>query len=139
MKVECVIADGALLPTHYSSLGYTAETVFALKRAHVYEVYGTSVWCSIVSILVVDEDDFPTWYPAEVFKVVDDTVPGNWFFNYYSDNEFGVQAIWGPERLVKDDGFYEALNDRDPSALHIFRSKVMRSNHAESAGSRESA
>jgi len=33
----------------------------------------------------------------KVFKVVDDTVPDNWFFKYYSDNQFGVQAVWGPE------------------------------------------
>jgi|SRR5579862_3130457 len=121
MKVECIITDGSLLPKFCGPLGYTAETVFALKPARIYEVYGTSVWRSMVSVLVVDEDDLPTWYPMEVFKVVDDTVPGNWFFKYYSDNQFGVQAVWGPERLVRDDGFYDALNDRDPSALHVFR------------------
>ena len=124
MKVECVITDGALLPKRYISLGYAAETVIALKRGQIYEVYGTSIWHSIVSVLVVDKDDFPTWYPAEVFKVVDDTVPGNWFFKYYSDNEFGVQAVWGPECLVKDDGFYDALNEREPSALHTFRKEL---------------
>jgi hypothetical protein len=126
MKAECVITNGALLPTHYSALGYTAETVIALKVGQVYEVYGTSVWRSIVSFLVMDGDEIPSWYPAEVFKVVDDTVPDNWFFKYYPDNEFGVQAVWGPERLVKEDGFYDALNDRDPSALHRFRMELCR-------------
>jgi len=88
-------------------------------------VYGTSVWRSIVTFLVAEEDDFPTWYPAQVFKVVDDTVPDNWFFKYFSDNQFGVQAVWGPELLVKEDGFYDALNDRVPSALHRFRMELM--------------
>ena len=125
MKAECVINDGSLLPTHYSALGYTEQTVIALKVGQIYEVYGTSVWRSIVSVLVVDEDDSPTWYPAEVFKVVDDTVPDNWFFKYYPDNQFGVQAVWGPELLVKEDGFYDALNDRVPSALHRFRMELM--------------
>jgi hypothetical protein len=124
MKAECVITDGAMLPAYYGSLGYTAETVIALKRGKIYEVYGTSVWRSIVSFMVVDEDDFPTWYPAEVFKVVDDTVPENWFFKYYPDSQFGVQAVWGPERLVREDGFYDQLNDRDPSALHVFRTAL---------------
>jgi hypothetical protein len=124
MKAECVITNGALLPAYYSALGYTAETVIGLKLGQVYEVYGTSVWRSIVSVLVMDEHEFPSWYPVEVFKVVDDTVPNNWFFKYYPDNEFGVQAVWGPERLIKDDGFYDALNDRDPSALHLFRTEL---------------
>jgi hypothetical protein len=124
MKVECVITDGSLLPKRYSSLGYGAETAITLKRGQVYEVYATSVWRSIVSVLVVDEDDFPTWYPAEIFKIVCNTVPGDWFFKYYSDNEFGVQAVWGPECLVKDERFYDALNDREPSALHTFRKEL---------------
>ena len=125
MKAECVITNGALLPAHYSALGYTADVVIALKVGRIYEVYGTSVWRSIVTFLVAEEDDFPTWYPAQVFKVVDDTVPDNWFFKYFSDNQFGVQAVWGPELLVKEDGFYDALNDRGPSALHRFRMELM--------------
>ena len=124
MKAECIITDGALLPTHYRELGYSAETVIALKVGQIYDVYGTSVWRSIVSVLVVDEDESPMWYPVEAFKVVDDTVPENWFFKYYSGNRFGVQALWGPERLVKEAGFYDALNDRDPLALRIFRTEL---------------
>jgi len=124
MKAKCVITNGALLPAHYSALGYTADVVIALKVGRIYEVYGISVWRSIVTFLVAEEEDFPTWYPAEVFKLVEDTVPNNWFFKYYPDNEFGVQAVWGPERLVKEDGFYDALNDRDPSVLHLFRTEL---------------
>ena len=124
MKAECVITDGARLPTHYSALGYTAETVIALTVGQAYEVYGTSVWRSIVSFLVMDGDEIPSWYPAEVFKVVDDTVPDNWFFKYFSDDQLSLQAVWGPERLVKEEGFYEALADGDPTAVHTFRTEL---------------
>jgi hypothetical protein len=125
MKAECVITNGALLPARYSALGYTAHVVIALKVGRIYEVYGTSVWHSIVSFLVMDEDESPNWYPAEVFKIVDDTVPDNWFFKYFSDDQLSLQAVWGPELLVKEDGFYDALNDRVPSALHRFRMELM--------------
>lgn len=125
MNVECIIVEGNLLPKRYISSGYTAETKFALRLGNIYEVYATSVWRSIVSILVVDEDELPTWYPAEIFRVVDGKVPSNWFFKQYHDNECGLQAIWGPESIVKNDEFYDVLNDRDPSALHYFRTNFL--------------
>ena len=124
MKAECVITNGALLPARYSALGFTAHVVIALKVGRIYEVYGTSVWHSIVSFLVMDEDESPSWYPAEVFKIVDDTVPDNWFFKYFSDDQLSLQAVWGPERLVKEEGFYEALADGDPTAVHTFRTEL---------------
>lgn len=124
MRVKCIITDGSLLAERYRCLGYEAETMIAVESGKVYEVYATSVWRSIVSVLVVDEDDFPTWYPAEVFEIVCNSIPGDWFFKYYSDNEFGLQAVWGPEYLVKDERFYDALNDREPSALHTFRQEL---------------
>ena len=123
MKVRCVINNGALLPSRYNALGYTAETVIALRLDKIYQVYGTAIWRSSVSVLVVDEHEFPSWYPVEAFKVVDDTVPNNWFFRYFPNSEFSVQAVWGPERLVKEEGFHDALNDRDQSALQIFRTE----------------
>jgi hypothetical protein len=126
MKVQSLITDGALLPKKYSAAGYTAKTTFALTIGKTYEAYGTSVWRSIVSVLVMDDDDFPTWYPMEVFTTVDETVPDGWFFKYFTDSEFSLEAIWGPERLVKEEGFYDALSDRDPSALHKFRTELSR-------------
>jgi len=126
MKVKGLFTNGALLPKEYSVADYTAKTTFAVTIGKTYEAYATSVGRSIVSVLVLDDDDFPSWYPMEVFTIVDDTVPEGWFFKYFADSEFSVQAIWGPERLLKEEGFYDALNNRDPSALHMFRSALCR-------------
>lgn len=124
MKAECIITDCSLLPMHHSGEGYTRDSVIALKIGKVYEVFATSNTSSTISLLVMDEDEFPRCYPAEVFKIIDDTVPNNWFFRYFPDNEFNIQAIWGPERLVRDDGFNDALMDRNPTALHLFHTEV---------------
>lgn len=73
------------------------------------------------SYRVIDDIEEPILLPKIGFKVVDDTIPENWIWNRFSDDEYYADPPGLHER-----GFYEAYFDGKPEARKMF-SEAMRS------------
>jgi hypothetical protein len=64
----------------------------------------------------------PILYPRQAFRVVDQTVPNNWVWDRYSEDEYYA----GPKELERP-GFYEDYFDGNQEAVKQFDEFVRRS------------
>ena len=68
--------------------------------------------------LILGEADCPSWYPVELFEIIDDRIYFDWMFSYRGGE--GISAIWGYEELVRDEDYIYNLEDREEMAIRIF-------------------
>ena len=120
MDIKCKANMGAALSPECLVLGYTEESEFYLIIGKNYQVFAMALWHSVIVFLIVDESGRPAWQPSELFSLVDARLPEEWFFTEYSNEESGVQAVWGYEALIFDPDHYDLLTEYDPGALRVF-------------------
>jgi len=119
MRVKCLANRGiALLPGNLH--GNTTESIFHVVVGKEYLVFAMAIWMTHVSVLLSDENHLPNWYPLELFSVADPRLPNDWLFAEDLRNEYGLQAVWGYERLVQEPSHYDALLERIPEELKYF-------------------
>ncbi len=126
MIVKCLATNGLALFPRTLGLGYNRESNFApLKVGEEYIVYGIDLWKGNLHYLVVPRykgvDQYPSFFPSEVFKVIDGRIPDSWYFNWEGTQE-ADEATWGYRELV-DPTHHDDLQERDPDALKIFKSR----------------
>jgi hypothetical protein len=112
------------LPESHRELGYSQSTRFDLKRDRVYFVGGICIWGRAIHYLLdPEEDGFPGWYPASLFKIVEGKLPSNWHFTFRQEPATrSISAVWGYAELMSPSHF-EALVERNPEALGVFRER----------------
>lgn len=119
MKVKCEANTGANLSEKTYEIGYTTETMFELKKHEFYTVYGMCQWRNSLHFLIKgEENNYPSWYPAELFTVSDKKLPLEWYFDFYTDND--ISAVWGYKELVEDESHFDELMERKNDALRVF-------------------
>ena len=133
MRVQCSANTAAALSTRHFRLGYTDQSVFDLEKGGEYRVFGISVYRDVIHYLVVDRTERPNWYPAEMFRVTDVTLPVGWGVVSRPENVDGLQLLVGYGALVEDPTHYDALIERDPAAMMIF-SREVRTNSSSDGG-----
>lgn len=121
MKIICTSNTGADLSSGHALLGYTKESRFSLVVGCEYIVHAMSIWRSTLMVLLVDESQLPNWYPIESFEISDGHLPCDWFFRRFQDEESLLRAIWGYQQIASDPSHYDALIERVPDALRVFR------------------
>jgi hypothetical protein len=117
LKVLCEENTGANLTKGTYEIGYTKESVFELEKSNNYTVYGMCQWRCSLHFLIMG-DNFPSWYPAELFNVVDNRLPLEWYFNYNLDSD--ISAVWGYKELVDDENHFDDLMERKHDAIKVF-------------------
>lgn len=132
MTVICINNTGRSLPPRYFDDGYTKDSVFHVTVGNQYTVFGIELWRSVIVVLVLDDTELPCWYPIDLFTISDPHLPADWFFASYPGNDLLVRAVWGYEHLVMDTLHHDALADRDPKAMKIFRQEVLKTRGSES-------
>lgn len=121
MKVICEFSNGQNLSEEYWEIGFSKKTIFDVNIGSEYLVYGISLWRKQFFYLICDEYNLPNWYPAEIFKVVDNRISKNWKFKlseFY--DEYSVEALIGYPELIDIENHYAELIERDSEALKIF-------------------
>ncbi len=124
MKVQCQTVDArSLLAEHYAA-GYSDQTDFGQTLAvdEVYTVYGVCVWVQGLVLYLLDPSgtSVPSWYPAELFRIVDAGLAPAWRAWHRPDSSYHVVALFGYYELVEDASHYDALLERDSVALRLF-------------------
>lgn len=94
-----------------------------IEKGKEYCVYGilfrdNSPW---FYICLDEEDDYPTPYPAELFRVVDNNYSSFWKLSFVSFPSGQVCSSIVFDEWSKDTSFYERLLDDDPEAISVFR------------------
>lgn len=121
MKVTCIENSGKFLSEKALMLGNTVETIFELEIGTNYFVYGIIIWKGVLHYLVIDQEgNLPSWYPAEIFHVSNNLLPLEWYFNYYSELDHDISAIWGYKELVVDEDHFDNLIERESEAIKVF-------------------
>lgn len=65
------------------------------------------LWCNVIHVLLSDKDNLPNYFPMELFPIIDYPLPVDWIFLNVSDNDCGLQSIWGYEQLIVNDARYD--------------------------------
>ncbi len=120
MKVKCLCNTGeGLFVTTKKYSGDTDETKYPLKVNEVYTVYGQGILNGILYYLIIGTyEDLPSWYPAELFLVIDKIINVDWYYRFNSSHI--ATALWGYYELIYDDMHYENLIMRDHKAVSVF-------------------
>lgn len=120
MKVKCLFNTGiGFSKNTLLNMGCTIYTELPLTIDEIYIVYGQIISRGILKYLIKgSKENLPSWYPAEIFEVVDSLLPFEWYFKYNKTNE--ISAIWGYQELVSDDKYLEKLVEREDDAIRIF-------------------
>lgn len=120
MKIKCIANTGEkLLLSTLNNSGDSCQTKYSIKVGETYTVYGQNITNGILKYLIIGTyEKLPTWYPAELFELVDPALPIEWYYQY--DVHSIVSAIWGYKELALNDTHYDALLEREPEAINIF-------------------
>ncbi|MDE6761377.1 MAG: hypothetical protein K2J90_11990 [Lachnospiraceae bacterium] len=119
MVVKCLSNSGdAFIKATLGQKGGTKRTVLPLKVNSIYTVYGQMLSEGIMEYLILGEANYPSWYPVELFEIIDDRIYFDWMFNYRGRD--GISAVWGYEELVRNEEYIYNLEDREEMAIQIF-------------------
>jgi hypothetical protein len=131
MRVLCNAKKARMSPKERPMAAFETESEFDLTISKEYTVFATAIWDTMILLLLADDYGLPNWHPVEIFSLTENRLPDDWFFSTTVANEHGVQAILGYKRLIEDPTHYEALLERDQSALNIFNQERARKETAD--------
>jgi hypothetical protein len=83
VEIRCVTNTG-VEPIAGRGLWFSARTVFPVRRQATYVVLGLGVFNAGLVYLIPDDQEYPSWFPAQLFETQDATLPPGW-------------AIWVPD------------------------------------------
>jgi hypothetical protein len=75
------------------------------------------VWLFIHTVL---SSECPYPYPAEMFDIVDASLPAGWWITFETQTSGLVIKRISFRQWAQDGGFYEKLVDRDTQALEVY-------------------
>lgn len=125
MRVRCTANTGGALPLPClnDAIGISASSNFSVTVGRDYAVYAITVFKGNTWYYVLNDDghQYPVWQLAQLFDVVDPTIPESWEYGFVQpDNaEPGFPLISFPE-WAQDHYFYERLVDGDQATADIF-------------------
>lgn len=103
-------------------LAYNRDAVARLTVETQYRVCAMSLYAGSVMVLVCADTGLPDWYPIQLFRVEDSSIPNEWRFAFYRDSAH-LQALWGYEDMIDDESHYDGLLEREVRALEKFFSR----------------
>ncbi len=138
MKVKCIGNTGEILrPYEYSTLkeemlgrfGATGFSTYGqLDIGKVYLVMGIIIFKTYQAYLI-DDNDFISACPCQLFEIVDDKVNSNWHFRLIEQDENiypFVQGVFGYYELCFDKKSYENLIvEKDEEYQQIYFKRKM--------------
>jgi hypothetical protein len=127
MKVLC-IANNILCLDNNNTINRLKKYInlsdgqLNLELNSEYVVYGILFRdnCPWFYLCLDEDDESPTPYPAELFKILDDTIPSCWKLFYKNiDGKIKTEIVF--LEWANEPNFYERLVDSDPVAVKTFK------------------
>ncbi len=120
MRVRCIAHSGKSLPDNYidSRLTLYSTQKFDITVGKEYVVYGLTTYFNKVWYYICDDNrDYPIWYPAPLFEVVDNRASSFWKYRFdLADNSI----LFAFEEWVSDLYFYDRLTDGEAVEVATF-------------------
>ncbi len=102
----------------------------SLQIGRTYVVYAAATWGECICYAVCDENypvfQFPVFYPAVQFAVVDTKIPSCWSFCYLAsgeDDDWREEFVAAFPEWAEDRAYYERLVEGEGDALATFRAR----------------
>ena len=122
MKIKSIATLGKDLHPKTQEVLITRD--FELPLDKVFTVYGISIWKEVLHYLIVEDDESPFWFPAELFIVEDTLLPQTMHCKYFGPRDKrGVNLLLGYKEMVLNDQHYVDLIECKPEALELFRKR----------------
>ncbi|PLR80094.1 phosphoribosylaminoimidazole synthetase [Bacillus canaveralius] len=120
MVVRCVLNEGYLFSPRKVRQGLTQKTTYNEITIHrEYNVHGILFYEDGLRYLLFDDCETPYWYPADLFVVIDNKVPEQWYYKFFGYEET-VSAIWGYYELVHSEEHFDGLSEQETKAIDLF-------------------
>lgn len=80
------------------------------------------MWRNVLHFLLfTTEEMLPSWLPADLFEVVDQRLPYEWYFRYLGDNDPSeMKILMGYKELMLEDSHFVNLIELNKEAIRIF-------------------
>jgi len=101
------------------------ESNFNVEIGKEYIVYSMIMWDNSLDYLIIGENsENPSWYPAELFKITNPLLPFMWYFTFdkYKNykGEDCERAVSGYKEMVCDSEHHISIIEEKPEDLKIF-------------------
>ncbi|PHD59106.1 hypothetical protein COF61_22110 [Bacillus toyonensis] len=122
MKVMCIKNSGDTFSEVLLDQGYNRDSIINLETNKEYVVYGISSLNGALDYLILGENEnLPSWYPAELFEVSNPLQPLEWYFaDHKHSKATTIQYIWGYKELALNDRHALGLIERENKDIAIF-------------------
>ncbi|MGI2772691.1 hypothetical protein [Bacillus cytotoxicus] len=121
MKVICINNKCNQFSDKRLKQGYTHDMILNLEVRKEYVVYGMSLSNGELDYQLLGENEnMPSWYPAELFNVSDPLQPLEWYFaDHRHIKETTIDYIWGYKELALEDSHAFGLIEREKKDMEI--------------------
>jgi hypothetical protein len=103
------------------------EYKFPLTVSKEYIVMGLAVYKNRNALYyLVDDGWLPDWVPYGLFEISDNAIPPNWHIDVIDKKKYPGGTVFfvaGFYELCSDENYYDALMEREPEALEIYRKR----------------
>jgi hypothetical protein len=128
MKVKCIKKFGKDLSQDVIDAGQLRTTIYPIDLGEEFKVYGIASINKVLYYLIVKAsvfDVFFDWNPAELFQIIDNTVPSDWKYKFigYTGAPHNLNAIFGYPELLELE-HYVGLIEYHAKDLKILTSKA---------------
>lgn len=120
MRVQCIANMGDKLSPGNRAFRNSDKAEYPIKIGEIYNIYGQHLYKGTLSYLLIGTyENLPSWYPVELFQVIDPMLPMEWYYQHLG-HDSNVSSIWGYKELVLDMSHHDALIEREDEAVRIF-------------------
>jgi len=128
MKIKCISNKGNSLNkcNIVPKENLTEKTIFDITPEQEYVVYGIVIRNNSVWYYIADDNffgsEFPVWYPAELFKIVDNKISTTWILGLRENDsdKKELKLFLSFPNWVNDKYFYDSLVNKEKEAVELF-------------------
>ncbi len=108
-------------PPSVASFGFSQPNKVHVTVGRQYVVHAISMFRTVLFLQVVDDLEYPAWYPAWFFENLDMSLPSDWICNIQRDDP---QLIMGPSFIAKNEDAYNAMVQLESEPVKLFWERV---------------
>jgi hypothetical protein len=93
-----------------------------LTAGRQYDVHALAVFQGQSSFQIVDDLNYPAWYPTWLFDIIDTNLPLDWICNIFREEPL---LVMGPNFVADDIAAYEEMVELTAEKVDLFWKRVV--------------